>query len=101
MTEEERKLWYLFLKDLPIQVNRQKIFGKYIVDFYIPQCKIVIEIDGSQHYEEEGQTKDKARDSYLTALGITVLRYSNYQINMQFADVCENIYRYLPKPDLL
>jgi very-short-patch-repair endonuclease len=54
MTKEERKLWYQFLKKLPLTVHRQKIINNYIVDFYCAQAKIVIELDGSQHYEEKG-----------------------------------------------
>ena len=55
MTKEERHLWYDFLKGLPVMVHRQKVFGNYIADFYIAEAKLVIELDGSQHYEEAGQ----------------------------------------------
>ena len=61
MTKEERHLWYDFLKTLPITVNRQKVIGNYIVDFYIASSKIVIEIDGSQHYEDRGRETDAKR----------------------------------------
>ena len=54
MTRQERHLWYDFLKKLPITVNCQKVIGKYIVDFYCAGAKTVIELDGSQHYEENG-----------------------------------------------
>lgn len=54
MTKEEGHLWYDFLKSLPCNVNRQKVIGNYIVDFYISSAKIVIELDGSQHYEDNG-----------------------------------------------
>ena len=92
MTKEESKLWYDFFKQLPITVNRQKVIGKYIVDFYCAEKKTVIEIDGSQHYEDEGQQKDKLRDEYLQSLGITVLRYSNKDVNVNFKAICEDIY---------
>ena len=59
MTKEERKLWYDFLKQLPQTVNRQKTIGNYIVDFYCAEAKLVIELDGSQHYEPEGQDAGK------------------------------------------
>ena len=95
MTKEERHLWYDFFKTLPITVNRQKVIGKYIVDFYCATTKTVIELDGSQHFEENGQLKDKIRDAYLNNLGITVLRYSNYDINTHFKDVCNDIYNHL------
>jgi len=91
MTKEERHLWYDFLRLLPITVNRQKVIGNYIVDFYIASCKIVIELDGSQHYEDKGIEKDAVRDKYLESLGIKVLRYSNYDVTLKFRNVCEDI----------
>ena len=98
MTKEERHLWYDFLKSLPIMVHRQKVIGKYIVDFYIAQAKLVVELDGSQHYETEGKLADEERDAYLLSLGLTVLRYSNADINYRFQAVCEDIWNRLPKP---
>ena len=91
MTKEERHLWYDFLKTLPITVNRQKVIGNYIVDFYIASAKIVIELDGSQYYEEKGIENDAKRDEYLNSLGIKVLRYSNLDVNQRFESVCEDI----------
>ena len=91
MTKEERHLWYDFLKTLPISVNRQKVIGNYIVDFYIATAKLVIELDGSQHYEEKGIENDKKRDEFLNSLGVKVLRYSNLDINQRFENVCEDI----------
>jgi len=95
MTKEERHLWYDFLKQLPMTVHRQKPVGNYIVDFYIASAKIVIELDGSQHYEETNQAYDRMRDAYLPELGCKVLRYSNADVNYRFRDVCEDILRYL------
>ena len=95
MTKEERHLWYDFLKDLPVQVKRQKVIENYIVDFYIPWGKIVIELDGSQHYETAGKEKDLARDHRLRELGIQVLRYSNADVNQRFHLVCEDIWNHL------
>ena len=95
MTKEESHLWYDFLKDLPITVNRQKVIGNYIVDFYCAAAKIVIEIDGYQHYLDEGEQKDIERDAFLQGLGLTVLRYSNRDIHRNFRGVCEDIYNYL------
>ena len=95
MTKEERHLWYDCLKKLPVTVHRQKVLGNYIVDFYIASAKLVIELDGSQHYEETGQSKDAERDAYLSGIGCTVLRYSNADINQRFRNVCEDIYNYL------
>ena len=93
MTDEERKLWYLFLKRLPVTVNRQKNIGNYIVDFYIHSHLLVIEIDGRQHLLQEHRASDAERDHTLWALGITVLRYSNQAINHNFSAVCEDILR--------
>ena len=91
MTKEERHLWYDFLKTLPLTVHRQKVMGRYIVDFYCAAAKLVIELDGSQHYEEAGKAADQERDAFLAAQGLTVLRYSNADVNERFAAVCEDI----------
>ena len=97
MTKEERHLWYDFLKKLPCTVNRQKVIGHYIADFYCADAKIVIELDGSQHYNAEEKAKDAARDQYLNNLGITVLRYSNLEIARNFEGVCADILRHIKK----
>ena len=99
MTKEERHLWYDFLKKLPVTVNRQKKIGRYIVDFYIAQAKLVIELDGSQHYAATGQAADQERDSDLQKLGLTVLRYSNTDINRSFDAVCQDILRHIGLPE--
>ena len=95
MTKEERHLWYDFLKQLPVTVHRQKTLGTYIVDFYIASGKVVIELDGSQHYEKPHQARDEQRDAYLESLGCKVLRYSNADVNYRFAGVCEDILRHI------
>ena len=95
MTKEERHLWYDFLKNLPVNVNRQKIIGNYIVDFYIPKAQIVIEIDGSQHYEEHAKAKDEARDTCLSKTGILILRYTNQEINSKFKSICIDIQKHI------
>ena len=95
MTKEERHLWYDFLKNLPIQFKRQKPVGNYIVDFYCPSAKLVIELDGSQHYEDKGKNYDAERDSYLSSQGLLVLRYSNADVNRRFSFVCEDIMLHL------
>ena len=100
MTKEERHLWYDFLKGLPVTVHRQKVIGQFIVDFYVAEAKLVIELDGSQHYEPEGKQKDGERDAYLCSLGLTVLRYSNADVNQRFASVCEDIWNRLPEKPL-
>ena len=95
MTPEEKRLWYDFFKKLPITINRQKVIGKYVVDFYCASSKIVVELDGSQHYEEKAQFKDKERDAYLNSLGLKVLRYSNYDLNKHFDGVCNDILKHI------
>lgn len=95
MTKEERHLWYDFLKELPVTFHRQKVINNYIVDFYCASAKIVIELDGTQHFLDEGIEKDKERDNYLSSLGLTVLRYSNYEINTSFESVCQDIFNHL------
>ena len=95
MTKEEKHLWYDFLKLLPVTVNRQKNIGNYIVDFFISHKRIVIELDGSQHGTEEIYKADLLRDNELSKLGITVLRYSNIDINSRFTAVCEDILKHL------
>ena len=91
MTQEERRLWYCFLKKLPITINKQKVFGKYIADFYCAESMVVIEIDGSQHFDEKAECADKIRTEYFQSLGIKVFRYSNYDVNKNFDGVCEDI----------
>ena len=90
MTAEERQLWYLFLRRVPLTVNRQKTIGRYIVDFYCHQAGLVIELDGSQHYEAEGIARDQVRDAYLRSCGLIVLRYSNRDIHEHFKEVCSH-----------
>ena len=68
MTKEEKHLWYDFLKKLPQTVNRQKVVGNYILDFYCADAKIAIELDGSQHYEQDGKEKDLVRDEFIDGL---------------------------------
>ena len=99
MTKEERHLWYDFFKAVGIQANRQKPIGPYIVDFYIASAKIVVELDGSQHYEPAGQEHDDRRDRFLREQGLTILRYSNSDVNRNFRGVCEDIMRHLGMDD--
>ena len=91
MTKEERHLWYDFLRDYQFRFLRQKILGKYIVDFYCPQAKIVTELDGSQHYEPIGIEKDSERTAYLQQYGITVIRIPNNEVAHNFRGICEYI----------
>ena len=91
MTSEERHLWYDFLRTYPVRFNRQKIIRKYIVDFYSAKAKLIIELDGSQHYEEDGALKDAERTKFLQSYGFKVIRIPNNEIKQNFKDVCEYI----------
>ena len=91
MTPQERRLWYGFLAGLPVPVIRQQVIGDYIVDFYIPDAGLVIELDGSLHYTEEGEACDRRRDRELKSMGLKVARYSNTDVNRCFKGVCEDI----------
>ena len=95
MTKEEKHLWYDFLRKLDITVNRQKVIGNYIVDFCISSANLVIELDGSQHYEPDSKEYDRQRDNFLRSQGYTVLRFLNRDINGNFDGVCEQIKKYL------
>ena len=84
----KRVEWYDFLKPYPVRFLRQYIVDRYIVDFYCPSAKLVIEVDGSQHYESEGLVHDKIRTETLNQYGLTVLRFTNRQVNREFENVC-------------
>ena len=90
-TKWEKHLWYDFLKDYPIQFNRQKSIGEYIVDFYCKQAMLVIELDGEYHRDDDVFLKDEKRTMYLEELGITVLRFRNSEIDREFSKVCDKI----------
>ena len=90
-TKEERHLWYDFLRDYPVRFIRQKVIGQYIVDFYCAKAKLVIELDGSQHYDPQEQKKDEERTAFLGNYGLTVIRIPNNEVNGNFRGVCEYI----------
>ena len=89
MTKEERHLWYDFLRKHPVRFSRQKVLGHYIADFYSAETKLVIELDGSQHYEDNGAAKDAERTAFLESYGLRVIRIPNNAINQNFRGVCE------------
>ena len=89
MTKEEKHLWYDFLKNYPVRFSRQKVLGKYIVDFYSAKASLIIELDGSQHFEEASMNYDAKRDEYLKAYGLRIIRIPNNEINNNFDGVCE------------
>ena len=91
MTKEERHLWYDFLRNYPVRFFRQKVLGKYIVDFYCAEARLVAELDGSQHYEPENIAKDQARTAFLEGYGLQIIRIPNNEISTNFRGVCEHI----------
>ena len=95
MTKEEKHLWYDYLKPyrqtFGIAFTRQKVYGNYILDFYCPKAKLAIELDGSQHYEQDALFYDEKRTAYLTRHGIEVLRYTNRDIHARFKEICDDI----------
>lgn len=97
MTETEILLWSRIRKKqiLDFQFYRQKPIGNYIVDFYCPKAKLVLEVDGGQHYEEDNIQKDAKRDIYFKTLGIMVLRFTNIDIFQNMEGVLDEIYHYL------
>ena len=93
MTKEEKHLWYDFLRGHPARFTRQKVLGRYIADFYSGKAKLVIELDGSQHFEVENAEKDAVRTRFIENYGLKVLRIPNVDVNRNFVAVCEMIER--------
>ena len=91
MTKEECHLWYDFLRSYPIRFSRQKVLGKFIADFYSAQARLVIELDGSHHYENGMMEADAERTSFLESYGLRVIRIPNNEVNSNFRGVCEYI----------
>ena len=90
-TKEENTLWYQYLRKHPIQFRRQCPLGPYIVDFYCTKARLVVELDGSQHYDNDGIECDIRRDQYFETLGLKTLRFSNADINLNLRGVCQQI----------
>ncbi len=88
MTRQEKHLWYDYLRNYPIKIYKQRIVDSYIADFYCYQARLVIEIDGSQHYTPEGRAYDAVRSSVLERYGLHVLRFYNRDVDENFEGVC-------------
>ena len=99
MTKEERHLWYDFLKTYPVQFKRQYQIGCYYVDFFCYKARLIIELDGSQHYSPETRAYDKARTDFLQKQGFLVQRFSNLDVMNDFQAVCEAIHRTVQERD--
>ena len=97
MTKQEKHLWYDFLRFYPVKFLRQKIIGSFIADFYCAEAKLVIEVDGSQHYTEEGKRYDSEREQIMKNFGITTIRYKNDDIDKNFNAVCNDIDKHILK----
>ena len=90
-TSQEDKLYYQFLRRFKYRIHRQKVIGYYIVDFYCHKAKLVIEIDGGQHFQDKKMDQDSLRTKYLEEQGLLVLRFTNWDVDHQFAQVCQRI----------
>ncbi|MBO5280707.1 MAG: endonuclease domain-containing protein [Clostridia bacterium] len=91
MTKEEKHLWYDFLRSYPVRFMRQRVIGRYIVDFYCAEAKLIIELDGSEHYTVEAKEYDKKRTEFLEEYGLKVIRFPNTEIHSNFEGVCKCI----------
>ena len=93
MTEAERLLWRkIRMKQLNgYQFYRQKPIDDYIVDFYCPKAKFIIEVDGSQHFDGENIENDRIRDEVINGLGLKILRFTNVEVMTDIDGVVENI----------
>lgn len=96
LTDAEKKLWFGYLRSFPYSVLRQKPIDNYIVDFYIPKLKIVIEIDVDSHFTEEGEIHDERRTEILKSHGLEVIRFNNFDVLSNFEGVCQNIGEKIP-----
>ena len=93
MTLQECKLWYQFLRHYPVKVYKQRIIESFIADFYCSRSQLVIELDGHQHSTEQGQLYDRERSSIFARYNLQILRFTNYEVDMQFDAVCETIHQ--------
>ena len=102
MTDAERTLWYQCLSLRPERWMRQRPIGHYIVDFYCASSKLVVELDGAQHYTAEGKTRDAVRTAFLESLGLRVIRFENREVRQNLAGVATKIQSHLtpPKPHI-
>ena len=91
MTKEERHLWYDFLREYPARFLRQKVIDRYIVDFYCHDARLVVELDGSQHFDPSNLEQDRLRTMQLESRNLKVIRIPNNEVNQNFRGVCEYI----------
>ena len=91
MTKQEKHLWYDFLRNYPVRILRQKVIDSFVADFYCAEAKLVIEVDGSQHFTEDGKQYDYEREQIMRQYGLETIRYTNNEIDRKFSDVCSDI----------
>ena len=91
MTPQEQRLWYVFLRKYPVKFYKQRIIESFIVDFYCADARLVIELDGSQHYTEQGKEYDEQRTAILEQYGVQVLRFTNLDVDRHLDAVCTQI----------
>ena len=97
MTPQEKKLWYAYLRKYPVKIYKQRVIEHFIVDFYCPLARLVIELDGSQHYTEQGMQYDMERSAVFEQYGVQVLRFRNQDVSAHFEMVCEQIHEAVVK----
>ncbi len=100
MTQAEKKLWYDYLRHFHCRIHRQRPIDNFIVDFYCPRAKLVIEVDGEIHDTESAQQYDQKRTRRLEGYGLTVVRFTNQEVLNHFAEVCEKIAELIPPTSL-
>ena len=91
MTPQEQRLWFGFLRGYPVRFKRQAVIYHYIVDFYCHAAKLVIEVDGQQHQHAHAVEYDRIRTETLKQLGLSVLRFTNAEVDDHFDSVKETI----------
>ena len=90
-TPQERRLWYEYLRQHPVRFQRQKAIGTFIADFYCHQARLIVELDGGQHYTEESKAYDANRTAYFESMGMVVVRFPNNDVDQRFVTVCRII----------
>jgi len=91
MTPQENHLWYDFLQHYPVKIYKQRIIDNFIADFYCHKARLVIELDGAQHYTPKGKSHDEARTEVLSKYGLSVIRFTNGDVDDRFEGVCSAI----------
>jgi len=96
MTKAEKRLWYDYLRNFKYRVHRQRPIDNFIVDFYCPELKLVIEVDGETHYLNNAQIYDLERTQILEGYGLIVIRFTNEQVLKNLESVCAEIEKMIP-----